>query len=352
MSGLWERVGAAVRVAPLTVADLPALRAAITESRDRIAAWGPARLPDPDQLADQGPSKRTFLVHALDSLGAHGIAARVDLNNTIGGRLGASTLGYDAFDPYAGRGLTVAGVRLVVEIAFAPPPHGLGLHRVEAGVQPANVRSAGLLRAVGFVREGFSPRLVYLPSGNDQREDWRDHDRYALNAEDWPAQPWRAPAQHRVVVLVQGVPGAGKSTLATGLARELGLPLLRKDAIKESVADALGPAALGGDPSLSRTLGVGASIGLWRLLSESPVGAVVESWWWPHDQAAVRDGRVRAGVDPARVLEVYCDVPVEVAAQAAQPIGVGPHVRVDTTVPVSDRDIVAIALQANAIARG
>ncbi|MFD2079155.1 hypothetical protein SAMN05421678_102422 [Actinopolymorpha cephalotaxi] len=47
-------------------------------------------------------------------------------------------------------------------------------------------------------------------------------------------------ANNRLVILVNGLPGAGKSTLAYPLARELGVPLFGKDLIKETWADVLG----------------------------------------------------------------------------------------------------------------
>jgi predicted kinase len=40
------------------------------------------------------------------------------------------------------------------------------------------------------------------------------------------------------LILVNGLPGSGKTTLANGLARQLDAPLIAKDAIKEAVADA------------------------------------------------------------------------------------------------------------------
>lgn len=43
-----------------------------------------------------------------------------------------------------------------------------------------------------------------------------------------------------LLIIVSGPPASGKSTLARQIARELGLPLLHKDGIKESLFDSLG----------------------------------------------------------------------------------------------------------------
>lgn len=42
-----------------------------------------------------------------------------------------------------------------------------------------------------------------------------------------------------MIVLVNGAPGSGKTTLASPLGRMLGLPLIAKDTIKEAMADVL-----------------------------------------------------------------------------------------------------------------
>jgi ribosomal-protein-alanine N-acetyltransferase len=67
------------------------------------------------------------------------------------------------------------GLELTLGVAFG----ALKLHRVEANIQPANLRSLALAREAGFVREGFSRRYVRIAGR------WRDHVRMALLAEDW-----------------------------------------------------------------------------------------------------------------------------------------------------------------------
>ena len=69
------------------------------------------------------------------------------------------------------------GMQLVLRHAFQT----LRLHRVEANIQPGNHASITLARRAGFHREGYSPR--YLKIGGR----WRDHERWALLAEDWKA---------------------------------------------------------------------------------------------------------------------------------------------------------------------
>jgi len=54
----------------------------------------------------------------------------------------------------------------------------MGLHRLEANIQPGNAASIGLVRALGFTREGYSKR--YLKVGRD----WKDHERWAITVEN------------------------------------------------------------------------------------------------------------------------------------------------------------------------
>ncbi|NUW32360.1 AAA family ATPase [Nonomuraea sp. SMC257] len=118
-----------------------------------------------------------------------------------------------------------------------------------------------------------------------------------------------------LVVLVNGLPGAGKTTLAKPLAHELGLPLFSKDRIKETLADHIGitpPAGLTGR-QWSRRLGVAAGETLWALLADSRQGAVLESFWPVSLRPVVVGGLHRAGVQTAH--EVRCTVPPAIARQ-------------------------------------
>lgn len=62
------------------------------------------------------------------------------------------------------------GVELACRHAF----NELGLHRLEANIQPENAASLALVKRIGFQKEGFSARYLKI-SG-----EWRDHERWAL----------------------------------------------------------------------------------------------------------------------------------------------------------------------------
>jgi ribosomal-protein-alanine N-acetyltransferase len=110
--------------------------------------------------------------------GSGDVAGVININDIILGSFQSASLGYYAFAPHAGRGLMRQGMLLVLKFAFQK----LKLHRLEANIQPANSASIALVKKCGFVREGFSRRMLKVCGR------WRDHERWALLAEDFGAK--------------------------------------------------------------------------------------------------------------------------------------------------------------------
>jgi len=171
-----------------------------------------------------------------------------------------------------------------------------------------------------------------------------------------------------VLVVVTGVPGSGKTTLARRLAAALGLPLFSLDGVKEPLYD-----APGGVRRSSGELRLTAEAVVAALLREAPAGAVLDIWIDP-----TRDDRrrLRAVLPPGvPTREVYCDVPAEVALRRYagrvrhgahrpadpevlhriavavvlmaeggedEPSGLGPVIRVDTAREVVVPDLVGL----------
>jgi RimJ/RimL family protein N-acetyltransferase len=98
-----------------------------------------------------------------------------NLSEIVRGCFQNAYLGFYGVDGYAGQGYMSAGLQLLLNTAF----NELKLHRVEANVQPDNIKSLHLLRANGFQKEGYSPRYLKI---NDK---WCDHERWAMTIEDW-----------------------------------------------------------------------------------------------------------------------------------------------------------------------
>ncbi len=110
--------------------------------------------------------------------GSDELVGCINLNEIVRGPFKSAYMGYYGFVPLTGKGLMKQALSRVITEAFGP----LGLHRLEANIQPDNEASIGLVRSLGFRHEGFSPRYLFIEG------QWRDHERYAITAEDWPAK--------------------------------------------------------------------------------------------------------------------------------------------------------------------
>ena len=104
----------------------------------------------------------------------------VNINDIVGGFFQSGYLGYYGMVQQTRGGLITEAVGRAVSFAFGD----LGLHRLEANIQPDNHRSLARVKRLGFRREGYSPR--YLRIGGV----WRDHERWAVLADEWDDSDW------------------------------------------------------------------------------------------------------------------------------------------------------------------
>jgi ribosomal-protein-alanine N-acetyltransferase len=149
--------------------------AMVEASRDLHRPWAyPPHRPDQfDELVARCAHSDSLCLLACDA-DSGAIAGVFTVSQIVRGAFQSAFLGYYASAAFAGRGYMREGIGLVLDYAFGP----LALHRLEANIQPANARSIALARSAGFRLEGYSPR--YLLIGGQ----WRDHERYALTADE------------------------------------------------------------------------------------------------------------------------------------------------------------------------
>jgi len=114
------------------------------------------------------------------------IAGFIGLSQIFHGAFQSGYLGYYIGAQYAHQGFMTEALQILLRYAF----HDLKLHRLEANIQPANVSSLALVKRAGFVREGFSRRYLKICGR------WRDHERWAIIAEDWKSKPREFVARH------------------------------------------------------------------------------------------------------------------------------------------------------------
>lgn len=148
-------------------------------------AYPPETADAYDAYAARCLSDPTFEGYLAISSAEGAIAGFLNLSQIIRGPMQGAFLGYAGVQGMEARGYMREAMGLVLERAF----EGLGLHRIEANVQPGNDASLALVKGAGFEREGFSPR--YLKIGGR----WRDHERWAIRDEMWNGCAGAAPLE-------------------------------------------------------------------------------------------------------------------------------------------------------------
>jgi ribosomal-protein-alanine N-acetyltransferase len=191
-----------VRTARLTLRPLePGDRAAhvafMDANAEHLRPWQPANSPGstPDTRFDTAIQRsndavatgRELRLFAFAREGANwggagpGAGAMVgwfNLNNVARGVFQNAYAGWALGRAATGRGLATEGVLALLDVAFARPPRGMGLHRVQANIMPANARSIGVARRCGMREEGLGRRYLRIADA------WEDHLMFAKLAEE------------------------------------------------------------------------------------------------------------------------------------------------------------------------
>ncbi|GAA3197616.1 GNAT family protein [Actinocorallia longicatena] len=146
------------------------------------AAVASAGLLEPWVYLPETPAQFTDYLARFDGVGGVGfvvcleadgsIVGFVNINQIFRRSLERGILGFGAFEAGHARGIMSEAVRRTVAYGFGE----LGLHRLEADIQPANVRSKRLVERLGFRCEGLSPAYLRINGV------WRDHERWAITA--------------------------------------------------------------------------------------------------------------------------------------------------------------------------
>ncbi len=179
MDGRAGRDGRVFLRAP-AASDREEFVALMRASRSFHRPWATAPTDDDRFAAYLADSRRVdFEAMLVCRFEDRAIVGFFNLSQIVRRSLQSAYLGYAAGKPFAGQGHMREGMALLLRHAFLD----LRLHRIEANIQPGNHASIALAKGAGFQREGFSPR--YLKIGGR----WRDHERWAILADDWRKRP-------------------------------------------------------------------------------------------------------------------------------------------------------------------
>lgn len=115
----------------------------------------------------------------------------------------------------------------------------------------------------------------------------------------------------KTVILVNGVPASGKSTVARALAHHFDLPYLSLDGIKEPFMARLDNI----NRELNRQLGYAAYQAIWSMVAQAPLRCiyVIDAWFGFQSREQLRQYLREAGV--TQVLEVWNQISGELAAE-------------------------------------
>jgi len=158
----------------------------VSDNREHFAPWEPLRPDDYftvgywhtalENVVKQAIEGRalTFVLCSRENVPGM-IVGQCTFSEIVRGPFQAAYLGCGLARNAVGQGLMTEALQAAVRYCFSE----LNLHRIMANYMPANVRSAALLRRLGFVQEGYARDYLYLAGR------WQDHVLTSLTNENW-----------------------------------------------------------------------------------------------------------------------------------------------------------------------
>lgn len=137
------------------------------EWRHRPSSWAPL-----NSVLKAEAKRGNVLPFVIEVDGRY--AGQLTIGNVQRGAVRGAWIGYWVDVAFSGHGVATAAVALGVDHCFGP----VGLHRLEATVQPANGASQAVLAKVGFREEGLLRRYM------DVNGRFRDHLLLGLTVEE------------------------------------------------------------------------------------------------------------------------------------------------------------------------
>jgi [ribosomal protein S5]-alanine N-acetyltransferase len=109
-------------------------------------------------------------VFELDDVNCTKIIGDISVSNIILGAIRSCQLGYKLDEASIGNGFMTEALKWVIDFLFTE----LKIHRIEAYIIQANVRSVRLIERLNFKLEGLAEKYIFV------NNKWEDHLRYVL----------------------------------------------------------------------------------------------------------------------------------------------------------------------------
>lgn len=199
----WLISGARVGLRPPLAEDECELLTLNAASAEHYAGWvAPAATAEAFAAYLERSRDPAVCAMLVVRLADSALMGAITLSQIFRGPFQNAYMGYHIGAPFARQGYMREAITLALDYAFGP----LGLHRIEANIQPGNAASLALVARLGFTREGYSRRYLRVAG------DWRDHERWAMLAEDWALI--RSGAQGSFAPAPDPRAGSGSGTIA------------------------------------------------------------------------------------------------------------------------------------------